>query len=87
MSKCSFSIPFSGNANDILSKAKSGITGAGGQFKGDASGGEFSLSIFIGTITGTYTLSASTLNIEITDKPVFISCSQIEKELKKSLMV
>jgi hypothetical protein len=87
MSKCSFSIPFSGNVENILSKAKSGITGAGGTFTGDASGGNFSLSTFIGTITGTYTLNALTLNIDITDKPMFLSCSQIESELKKNLKV
>jgi hypothetical protein len=87
MSKCSFSVPFSGNPESVLAKAKTGITGAGGQFTGDASGGEFSLSTFVGAIAGTFTFSASNLNIEITDKPLFLSCSQIEKELKKNLMV
>jgi hypothetical protein len=85
MSKCNFSIPFSGNVSDIVSAAQSGITGAGGNFSGDTNNGQFSLSTFVGEITGTYTVSGSTLNIDITDKPMFLGCSMIEAELKKYL--
>jgi hypothetical protein len=85
MSKCSFSIPFSGDVTDVLSKAQSGIAGAGGNFTGDVNNGEFSLSTFVGEITGTYTVIGSTLNIDITDKPMFLGCSMIEAELKKYL--
>ena len=86
MSKCSFAIPFSGSTEDFLAKAKTGITGAGGIFAGDVNAGNFSLSTFVGAIAGNYTLSASTLQVEITDKPMFLSCSMIEEELRKKLM-
>jgi hypothetical protein len=87
MSKCNFSIPFTGSVEQLVAKAKNAITSAGGQFTGDAAGGEFSLSTFAGTISGSYDVSPSNLNIEITDKPIFVSCSMIESELKKYLGV
>lgn len=85
MSKCNFSIPFSGSVEQIVAKAKSAITNAGGQFSGDVAGGQFSLSTFVGSISGTYDVSESNLNIDISDKPMFLSCSMIEQELKKYL--
>jgi len=87
MSKCSFSIPLSESAEDFLMKAKTGITGAGGMFSGDINAGNFSISTFVGDIAGTYTVRGATANIEITDKPMFLSCSMIEEELRKKLKV
>jgi len=85
MSKCNFSIPFSGSVEQLVAKAKSAIINAGGQFSGDVAGGEFSLSTFVGAIAGSYDVSQSNLNINISDKPMFVSCSMIEQELKKYL--
>ena len=87
MSKCNLSIPFSGSIEQFVVKAKDAITSAGGQFSGDAAGGEFSLKTFAGTISGSYDVSQSSLNIDISDKPMFVSCSMIEQELKKYLNV
>ena len=85
MSTCRFSIPYSGDVNNILAKANTGITGAGGKFTGDASTGDFSLSTFLGAINGNYIVDAKHLNITITDKPMFLSCDKIEEELRKRL--
>ena len=87
MSTCNFSIPFPGNAEDIFARAQTAITGAGGKFTGDVGGGEFSLSTFIGAIAGSYTVNGSDMNVKITDKPMFLSCSKIEDELRKYLKV
>ena len=87
MSKCNFSIPFHGSVEQLVGKAKDAIRSAGGQFSGDVAGGQFSLSTFVGTISGSYDVSQSSLNIDISDKPMFVSCSMIEQELKKYLQV
>ena len=87
MSQCNFSIPFSGNAEEIFAKAQTAITNAGGKFTGDVGAGEFSLSTFIGAIEGSYSMNGSTMNVLITDKPMFLSCSKIEEELSKYLGV
>jgi hypothetical protein len=84
MSKCSFSIPFSGSPEDIFSKAKTAVEKQGGSFNGDSSGGDFSISVF-GTITGSYSVSGQQLNIEIMDKPMMIPCGAIETALKSQL--
>jgi hypothetical protein len=83
MSKCNFSIAINGSPEELIERARKAITGAGGQFFGDASTGEFSLSTFIGKISGNYSTAPMKLEIEIMDKPVFISCSRIKEELEK----
>ena len=85
MSKCNFSISVNGSPEELIERARKTITGAGGQFLGDASTGEFSLSTFIGKISGNYNASPTKFEIEIIDKPVFISCSRIKEELEKYL--
>jgi hypothetical protein len=85
MSKCNFSIAYTGSSEELIEKARKAITGAGGQFFGDASTGEFSLSTFVGKISGNYSAAPMKLEIEIMDKPMFIGCSRIKEELEKYL--
>lgn len=85
MSACNFVIPFSGNADDILSKAKSAIHGQGGNFNGDEKAGDFDVSIFGNLIKGSYTATGQNLNIVIDSKPFIVPCSTIESFLKNKL--
>ena len=82
---CDFSIPFSGNTEDVLAKAKKAVQSQGGNFNGDASGGDFDVSVFGNKITGNYTVNGQVLNINITDKPFMVPCSAIEGFLKNQL--
>ncbi|MDQ3278156.1 MAG: hypothetical protein M3Q06_07505 [Bacteroidota bacterium] len=82
---CDFSIPFTGNPEDVLAKAKSTVQSQGGNFDGDANRGEFNVSVFGNKIVGNYTVSGQTLNITITDKPFMVPCSAIEGFLKGQL--
>lgn len=82
---CNFSIPFSGNADTILAKAKSTVQGQGGDFDGDANSGDFTVSVFGNKIVGNYTVNGQVLNINITDKPFMVPCSAIESFLKGQL--
>jgi hypothetical protein len=84
MSKCNFSIPFSGSAEDVFSKAKTAVERQGGSFNGNASNGSFSINVF-GTISGSYTVAGNQLNIVIEDKPTMIPCSAIENVLKNQI--
>lgn len=82
---CEFSIPFSGNAESVLAKARSTVQSQGGTFNGDAASGDFSVSVFGNKIVGNYAVSGQTLNISITDKPFMVPCSAIETFLKGQL--
>lgn len=84
MSKCNFSIPFSGSPEDVFSKAKAAVEKQGGNFTGDAGSGTFSISVF-GTISGSYAVSGNQLNIVIEDKPMMIPCSAIENVLRNQI--
>ena len=82
---CEFSIPFTGNPEDVLGKAKSTVQSQGGNFNGNTNNGDFTVSVFGNKIVGNYTVSGNTLNISITDKPFMVPCSAIESFLKGQL--
>ena len=82
---CDFSIPFSGNAEDVLANAKKAVQGQGGDFNGNESGGDFTVSVFGNKIIGNYTVSGQTLHVAITDKPFMVPCSAIEGYLKNQV--
>ena len=82
MSKCNFSIPFTGTATELKTKAETAITNAGGIFDGNTLSGNFSLPTPLGEIKGTYIMNdASPIQVEIIQKPVFVTCHQIETKL------
>lgn len=85
MSACNFNIAFTGTPLELTSKAKKGITGAGGTFDGDAFNGVFEMPTPVGAIKGKYSIVTSVIEIIITDKPFFISCKRIQEELQKQL--
>jgi hypothetical protein len=84
MSKCNFSIPFTGTAEEVFKKAKAAVEKQGGTFNGDSNSGSFSISVF-GTISGNYSVSGNQLNITIGDKPMMIPCAAIENVLKSQI--
>ena len=85
MSACNFSIPFSGDPETVLRKAKSTVESQGGSFNGDLSSGNFDVSVFGNTIAGSYNVLGQNLDIVIDSKPFLIPCSTIESFLTKQL--
>ena len=85
MADCKFSIPFSGEASNILDRAKSAVISQGGIFEGDETAGNFNVSVFGNTIKGSYSIVFPDLNIIIDSKPFFVPCGTIESFLKKQL--
>jgi hypothetical protein len=81
MSKCNFSISFSGTPDEVFGRAKAAVEKQGGTFSGDSTGGSFSINVF-GAISGSYTVTGQQLNITIEDKPMMIPCAAIENALK-----
>lgn len=85
MSACSFIIPFSGTAENILAKARSAVESQGGNFTGDVNTGNFNVSVFSNTIAGSYNVSGQSLEIIIDSKPFLVPCSAIESFLTKQI--
>ena len=85
MSACNFSIPFSGEAETILGKAKAALESQNGNFTGDINSGNFEVTIFANTISGNYTVVEQNLNLTITNKPFLVPCSTIESYLKSKI--
>jgi hypothetical protein len=86
MSACKFNIPFSGNPDEILNKAKATIEKQGGNFTGDAQAGKFDVSAMGNSIAGSYTVNGNELSIVIDSKPFFIPCDMVEGFLKSKLV-
>ncbi len=85
MSACEFTVPFSGNAGDILGKARKAVESQGGNFTGDVNSGEFDVSVFGNRVAGTYSVSGQNLQMNIHTKPFMVPCSMIEGFLTKQL--
>lgn len=85
MSTCTFSIPFSGDAQIILAKAKSAVESQSGNFAGDIHSGSFEVTVFANTIRGNYNIEGQNLNLTITHKPFLIPCSTIESFLRSKI--
>jgi hypothetical protein len=87
MSKCHISIEIGEikNREELVGKARKAIAKHGGELKGDENGGTFDLHIVIGHIAGNYTIEENTFILDVTKKPLLVSCSRIEKEISKYL--
>jgi hypothetical protein len=85
MSTCNFSIPFSGEADVILNKAKTLIESQQGIFTGDNKSGSFEITVLANTVRGNYAVAGQLLNLTITHKPFLIPCSTIESFLKSKI--
>lgn len=84
MSKCNFSISFSGTPDEVYTKAKAAVERQGGSFNGDASSGSFNINVF-GAISGSYSVAGNQLHVVIEDKPMMIPCGAIENVLKSQI--
>ncbi len=84
MSKCNFSIGFTGTPEEVFSRAKTAVEKQGGSFSGSATDGSFSINVF-GNISGSYTVSGQQLHISIEEKPIMIPCAAIENALKSQI--
>ncbi len=85
MSVCNFSIPFSGEAETILAKAKDAIETQNGIFTGNDSSGNFEITVLANTIKGSFNITDQVLNLMITNKPFFVPCSTIESFLRSKI--
>lgn len=81
---CEISIPIAASATDLFVKVKEAIEKNGGTINGDEFSGSFQIKI-MGTIAGSYTTNGDTMNIIVENKPLFISCGQIESFLLSRL--
>lgn len=82
---CDFTFPLTVSADSLVDKMSKAITGIGGTLSGDTSSGTFQLPTPVGKISGSYGIGDQGLQVHIEDKPFFVSCSQIEAQLRKSL--
>lgn len=78
---CSFQIPFSVTADELVEKANNAIVKAGGTFTGNNTSGKYSVATKIGEIAGTYIINSQTATFTITDKPFFVPCNMIQERL------
>ena len=85
MSTCNFSIPFSGEPEIILGKAKVAVESQQGIFNGNTNSGNFEVTVFANTIKGIYVVTGQHLHLTITHKPFLIPCSTIESFLKSKI--
>lgn len=80
MAKCDFLLDFTGSAADLEKKLKTEIEAYGGIV--DTSQKSINLKIpVVGTISGSYNFEDQKIRIVIDNKPLLLSCDQIEKQI------
>lgn len=82
---CSFGIAYSGSSDQLVTKARSMIEGAGGSFSGDADRGSYTVKLPLGEVKGEYRVEPGRLAFNITKKPMMVPCAAIESFLKGKL--
>ncbi|WP_207493839.1 hypothetical protein [Aridibaculum aurantiacum] len=82
---CSFNISLSSSPSVLIGRARQQIQRHGGTFNGDDTQGEIMIKSPMGTVAGSYHVIGNELQMRITKKPFLVSCSRIEKELRKVL--
>lgn len=86
MAKCTFAIPLTKAPEVVIEAAKKKIADAGGKMEGDAVKGSFAVGIpVLGKIAGVYTVTDQQLNVDVSDKPMMLSCDKIQGWLSKQL--
>ncbi len=86
MAACNFTIPFTGDAEAVLDKAKKAVEKQSGSFTGDTDRGDFNVAFFGQEIVGTYSVAGNDLNIVIESKPFMVPCNAIESFLKSQVV-
>lgn len=85
MAKHSFSVSFTGPAEDTVAKARNAIEKHGGSFEGDAKKGDLVAVTPAGKVKGTYSVEGQAITVNITDKPFVVPASAIESQVRKFL--
>jgi hypothetical protein len=78
---CEFSIPITLSTTDIITRVSDVIKNNGGNFIATDNGGEFTVPISFGTISGNFEIISDSANVTITKKPFFVSCNKIKSTL------
>ena len=79
---CKFTIDVDGDPADLIERAQKALASIGGTLEGDTTGGTVSGDTPFGRIEGTYSIAGRAVSFDITKKPVLISCSMIESQLR-----
>ncbi len=83
---CSFTIDFTTTAATVADNMKTKISANEGTFTGDATSGTFAVPTPVGEIDGNYRIISQQVTFEITNKPFFLPCGQIENYVKANLI-
>jgi hypothetical protein len=82
---CSFSLPFDGTPEEMFPVARRAILKQGGAVDGTSRAGSAVLPTIAGEVAVNYTISAGALSIVVTDKPMLVSCAQIQDGFRKAI--
>lgn len=85
MGKCSFNISFAEEPAVFIKKIEGILQTAGGQVDGDAAQGKIIIDTPLGIIRARYETAGQTVEINITAKPVLLSCNTIRNIIKDTL--
>jgi len=81
VAECSYSFAFDGDPAAFYRQAKDGVKAQGGSFLGDNTQGVVTVPTEVGDISFNYRRVTGKILIDVTEKPMLISCAQIADQL------
>jgi len=80
---CTFTITFTGTADDFIARVKAKVETNGGTF--DQGAATFSVPVPGGTVAGNYSVAGQDMTINITKKPIFLTCGMIQNYVETNV--
>lgn len=82
---CSFTLPLSGTPEEVFPAARAAILKEGGSVDGTSRSGSATLPTPVGEVSVNYKITEGALAIVVTDKPLLVSCGQIQDGFRKAI--
>jgi hypothetical protein len=83
---CTFTIEFTATPAAVISNIQTRVLANNGTFAGDNTSGNFSVPVPTSHIEGAYNIIEQQITLDITNKPFFLSCSQIQDYVQSNLI-
>jgi len=77
-----FCIQITSDVEPVVDKVKTEIINNGGKFSGDYKSGSITINLPIGSVSGVYDVNDKTICLTINSKPIYLTQSKIESEIR-----
>ena len=83
---CVVTIDFTGTPDSVVTNIQTKVLANNGTFEGNDASGSFTVPVPTSHIDGSYNIIGQQITIEISNKPFFLTCGQIQDYVEGNLI-